>query len=73
MASPFVAGVAALVRSHATDLVPEDVARRIVTTAFDIEGDVRVRVDAAAALGLPPDAAVPPVLFLPWLRSDSTP
>ena len=53
MATPFVTGLAALVRSNDTKLTPEEVTNRIVNTADGITGEVRLRIDAAAALGVP--------------------
>ena len=52
MATPFVAGVAALVQSIDSALTPDEVTRHIVDTADAISGEVRLRVDAAAALGV---------------------
>jgi subtilisin family serine protease len=65
MAAPFVAGVAALVQSEDGTLAPADVTKQIVKTAHKIQGDVRWRVDAAAALGLAVQPVSAPVLFLP--------
>jgi subtilisin family serine protease len=53
MATPLVAGTAALVRSANPDLSPARVARRIIETAAWIRGPVPRRVDASVALGLP--------------------
>ena len=53
MSTPFVAGLAALVRSNDATLTPEEVTSRIVNTADRISGEVRLRIDAAAALGVP--------------------
>lgn len=51
MASPLVAGVAALVRAANPELTPRDVAERIERTAGGICGKVsQVRVDALAAV-----------------------
>jgi subtilisin family serine protease len=68
MAAPFVAGVAALVQAQDSQLPPPKVARQIVATAHEITGEVRWRVDAAAAVNAP---ALRPVLFLPALSSGS--
>lgn len=68
MATPFVAGVAALVRSSDAALTPDEVTRRIVSTADGISGEVQLRLDAAAALGITvaePSAAH--ALYLPML------
>jgi thermitase len=51
MAAPFVAGVAALVRAQDPGLTAAQVASRITATASRIGGPVRLRLDAAAALG----------------------
>jgi subtilisin family serine protease len=51
MAAPFVAGVAALVRAQNPRLTAAQVAGRITMTASRINGPVRLRLDAAAALG----------------------
>lgn len=67
MATPFVGGVAALVQSIDPGLTPEEVTRRIVDTAHKIDGEVRARVDAAAALGITVDSGTNPVLYLPML------
>jgi thermitase len=68
MATPFVAGVAALVQSGDAGLTPDDVTRRIVNTADRISGEVRLRVDAAAALGVTvEEPSSTPVLYLPML------
>jgi subtilisin family serine protease len=69
MAAPFVAGLAALVQSFDAQLTPDEVARRITDTAHEVGGDVRWRIDAAAALGAGPDAGTNPVLFLPMLSA----
>lgn len=53
MAAPLTAGVAALVRSAYPGLRPKDAMMLIVNTAAPLNGAVRKRVDAAAALGLP--------------------
>jgi subtilisin family serine protease len=71
MAAPFVAGVAALVQAHDSQLPPSKVARQIVATAHEITGEVQWRVDAAAAVNAPPAPALRPVLFLPALSSGS--
>lgn len=52
MASPLMAGTAALVRVAYPSLRPVDIVTRITTTAASMGGLVRRRVDAAAALGL---------------------
>jgi subtilisin family serine protease len=69
MAAPFVSGVVALVQSAEPQLAPELVIRRITFTAQQIGGDVRLRLDAAAALGAPPVPAAQPVLYLPLVRT----
>jgi subtilisin family serine protease len=50
MATPLVAGVAALVRARFPSLKPAKVAQRIEDQSREISGPVRRRVDAAAAL-----------------------
>lgn len=68
MATPFVAGVAALVRSIDSALTPDEVARHIVSTADGISGEVRLRVDAAAAVGVTvAEPTTKPMLYLPLL------
>jgi subtilisin family serine protease len=52
MAVPLVAGTAALVRAQAPYLTPAEVAWQITATAAPMGGDLPVRLDAAAALGL---------------------
>lgn len=69
MAAPFVAGTAALVQAQNGLLSPDEVARQIVDTAHPIAGEVRRRVDAAAAVGAAPNPATRPVLFLPALST----
>ena len=70
MATPFVAGVAALVQSSTDGLTPDEVTRRIVNSADTISGEVRLRVDAAAALGVTVmDPSTTPVLYLPMLSA----
>lgn len=70
MATPFVAGVAALVQSGNTGLTPDEVTRHIVDSADAISGEVRLRVDAAAALGVTVvDPSTTPVLYLPMLSA----
>jgi subtilisin family serine protease len=69
MAAPFVAGVAALVQSQDAALAPAGVATRIVDTAHRIQGEVRWRLDAAAALGLTTPPVFEPMLFLPAVSS----
>jgi subtilisin family serine protease len=69
MASPFVAGTAALVKSHNPPLSPVQVAQQIVTTAVAIDSEVRLRVDAAAALGIAPEAAAEAELYLPFAQA----
>jgi thermitase len=53
MATPFVAGTAALVRAREPNLLPSAVASRIVASATDIGGVIPRRLDAASALGIP--------------------
>ena len=68
MATPFVAGVAALVRSIDSALTPDEVTRHIVSTADGISGEVRLRVDAAAAVGVTvAEPTTKPMLYLPLL------
>lgn len=50
MASPFVAGEAALVRAARPSLSTRKVAERIIESGVELKGDLRVRIDAAAAL-----------------------
>ncbi len=70
MATPFVAGVAALVQSSNAGLTPDEVTRHIVNSADTISGEVRLRVDAAAALGVTVVQPVTtPVLYLPMLSA----
>lgn len=52
MATPLVAGTAALVRAAYPSLKPAKVVQRIIDKSLDIDGAVRYRIDAAAALGL---------------------
>jgi subtilisin family serine protease len=52
MATPLVAGLAALVRAQYPSLKPAKVVQRIMDKAVDIRASVRYRIDAAAALGL---------------------
>jgi subtilisin family serine protease len=51
MAAPLVAGVAAPTRAADPNLRPTNTVTRIATTAPQINGDVRRRVDAAEAVG----------------------
>lgn len=53
MATPLVAGAAALVRAAQPSLGPGETARRIVETAAPIDGPVRRRLNAAGAVGAP--------------------
>ena len=53
MATPLVAGEAALVRAAYPTLKPAKVVQRIIDKSVDIRRSVRFRIDAAAALGLP--------------------
>lgn len=50
MATPLVAGCAALVRARFPSLKPAKVAQRIMDESREIRGPVRQRIDAAAAL-----------------------
>jgi subtilisin family serine protease len=52
MATPLVAGAAALVRARFPAMSPAQVAQRLKETAATIQGPVPRRLDAAAALGL---------------------
>jgi subtilisin family serine protease len=52
MATPLVAGVAAMDRAVYSTLRPKDVMMLIADTAAPLSGPVRLRVDAAATLGL---------------------
>jgi thermitase len=54
MATPLVAGTAALVRARYPNLSAAQVAARIVSESAIITGPVPRRVDAARAVGLPP-------------------
>ena len=54
MATPLVAGVAALDRAVYSSLRPKDVMMLIPDTAAPLSGPVRWRVDAAATVGLIP-------------------
>jgi thermitase len=54
MATPLVAGTAALVRARYPNLSAAQVAARIVSESAIIAGPVPHRVDAARAVGLPP-------------------
>ena len=70
MATPFVAGVAVLVQSVDPGLTPDEVTRHIVDTADTIAGEVRLRVNAAAALGVTVAQPVTrPMLYLPILSA----
>lgn len=53
MATPLVAGTAALVRAAYPSLSTAKVTQRIITKSTDIHAVIRLRLDAAAALGLP--------------------
>ncbi|HSB12687.1 MAG TPA: S8 family serine peptidase [Blastocatellia bacterium] len=50
MATPLVAGTAALVRATSPTLSTPKVAQRIISKAADIDGAIRYRLDAASAL-----------------------
>jgi subtilisin family serine protease len=52
MATPLVAGEAALVRAVYPSLKPAKVVQRIIDKSVDIRGSVRYRIDAASAVGL---------------------
>ncbi|HLG13902.1 MAG TPA: S8 family serine peptidase [Blastocatellia bacterium] len=52
MAAPLVAGEAALVRAVYPWLSTSEVAKRIIETGAETDGEVRYRIDAAAAVGL---------------------
>ena len=52
MAAPLAAGVAALARSTYPALRPKDVMMLLTETAAPLSGQVRARVDAAAAVGI---------------------
>lgn len=54
MATPLVAGQAALVRAVHSSLRSASVVNRILATSADIGGLVPRRIDVAAALGIPP-------------------
>jgi subtilisin family serine protease len=54
MAAPLAAGTAALVRAHYPILSPSQVVARIVSRSQTIDAPVSYRVDAAAALDVPP-------------------
>jgi subtilisin family serine protease len=56
MAAPLAAGTAALVRARYPNLSPPQVVARIVSQSQTIDASVSRRVDAAAALGVPPAA-----------------
>jgi subtilisin family serine protease len=53
MATPWVAGAAALLRSQAPQLAPSDIAVQLMVAAASIGGDVPARLDVAAALNQP--------------------
>lgn len=50
MSSPLVAGEAALVRAARPSLTTRKVAERIIESGVRLDGDLRVRIDAAAAV-----------------------
>jgi subtilisin family serine protease len=52
MATPLVAGEAALVRAAYPSLKPAKVVQRIIDKSVEIRRSIRFRIDAAAALGL---------------------
>jgi subtilisin family serine protease len=54
MAAPLAAGTAALVRARYPNLSPAQVVARIVSRSQTIDASVSHRVDAAAALDVPP-------------------
>lgn len=70
MAAPLAAGVAALVRSAEPGLSAVAVADRLVSTARPIAGEIPLRLDAAAALGLPPPSGADfnSRVYMPLLR-----
>jgi subtilisin family serine protease len=51
MSTPLVAGEAALVRALYPGIATPDVVKRITVSAAPVNSAVRLRVDAAAALG----------------------
>jgi subtilisin family serine protease len=53
MAAPLASGVVALIRAADSRLRPTDIVRQVVSTAGPLDGEVKYRVDAAAALGAP--------------------
>lgn len=53
MAAPFAAGMAALMRSAFSELSAAEIVEEIEETAVPITGPVPLRIDPAAALGLP--------------------
>jgi thermitase len=72
MAAPLAAGVAALVRSADPELGPAAVAERLVSTARPIAGEIPLRLDAAAALGIPrtgETGGLDRKVFMPLARS----
>jgi subtilisin family serine protease len=50
MATPLVAGEAALVRARFPTLVNKDIARQVIRMSVNISGDVPFRIDAGVAL-----------------------
>lgn len=52
MAVPLVAGEAALVRAFYPKFTAEEVAKQVIDTGVEAGGEVRSRIDVAAALGL---------------------
>ena len=50
MATPLVAGEAALVRARFPTLVNKDIARQEIRMSVNISGDVPFRIDAGVAL-----------------------
>jgi subtilisin family serine protease len=73
MATPFVAGIAALVRAAQPQMTPEAVNQQIINAAVNVGGDVPLRVDAAAALGVVTSASQrSSQLFLPLIQTQPT-
>jgi subtilisin family serine protease len=56
MATPIVAGEAALVRAQYPSLSNKDLARHVTRMAVEIAGDVPYRVDAGIALTSTPES-----------------
>jgi hypothetical protein len=57
MATPLVAGEAALVHARFPSLVSKDIARQVIRMSANISGDVPLRIDAGLALTSTPESS----------------